>query len=121
MAKALNILQEARAIKLQATQRYGTTIEWADYVKLLTMGKLRPIRRIFPMPLPLSLQALEHSLAKAIEGIGMAMVLSYREKAMRRLAVITDEQSADFTIMSNYAASALQARRVSYRFGPGSY
>lgn len=121
MAKALTILQQSRAIKLQAIQRYGTTIEWVDYVKLWTLGKFRPLRGIFPMPLSLSIQALEYTLTKAIEGIGMAMVTSYREGAMRRLSVINDERSADFTIMSDYAANTLQVKHVRYRFGPGSY
>lgn len=121
---ALGLLEELKAIRLEARGHLGTYLIDKDDQLLQEIAGISPLIGSMPLPYSRKYEGLATGLFEAFEGAGKKISLSYMRGGLNRLETVRTKRS-DFAIVSKMTADNILLKypnlKIFKRFGVESY
>lgn len=121
---ALSLLEELRAIKLEARGHLGTFLTNKDNDLLLEIAGIAPLTGSMPLPYSRKYEGLATGLVEVFESAGKKVNLMYMRGGLNRIETVRTKRS-DFAIVSRLTAKSVLSKysnlKVFKEFGTNSY
>ncbi|MDA1477121.1 GntR family transcriptional regulator YhfZ [Bacillus changyiensis] len=121
---AFNLLDDMKAIKLEARGHLGTYLISKDNHLLLEIAGIAPLIGSMPLPYSRKYEGLATGIVEQFESAGKTVHLIYMRGGMNRIEAVRTKRS-DFAIVSKMTADHMIAEypnlKIFKKFGTGSY
>lgn len=121
---ALRLLEEMKAIKIEARGHLGTFLMWKDIDVLLEIAGIAPLTGSMPLPYSRKYEGLATGIVEAFESIGKRVNLIYMRGGMNRIEAVRTKR-CDYAVVSKMTADALLSKypnlKILEMLGANSY
>lgn len=122
--KAIKMLEDADAIRLESRGHLGTYICAMDYAKLVRFTGIKSIVGTMPLPYSLRYEGLATGIYQALNQTDMNVTLAFMSGSNRRVAALLDGRY-DFCILSlqsaQYYLQQHKSLELAFQLSPFSY
>ena len=121
---ALNLLEEMKAIQLEARGHLGTYLMWKDDDVLLEIAGVAPLTGSMPLPYSRKYEGLASGIVEAFESSGNKVNLIYMRGGMNRIEALRTKR-CDYAVVSKLTADTTLSKypnlKIMERLGLNSY
>ncbi|CEI80898.1 hypothetical protein BN997_00710 [Oceanobacillus oncorhynchi] len=121
---ALRLLEEMKAIKLEARGHLGTYLMWKDDDILLEIAGIAPLIGSMPLPYSRKYEGLASGIVEAFETVGKRVNLIYMRGGANRVEALRTKR-CDYAVVSKMTANATLSKypnlKILESLGANSY